>query len=146
MPERSCFRTPFESQSVKYSKTVLKFERQLFDPHFSSVWDESSWKTSLLERSVVSGRFANTLTANHKYSCHNTEKFQQPVQMQLSKKTNSCLLKFYHFLEIYIKIWVFGKKTERHSLNNSEIIDSKKQGYLNAWKVLFQNTLQKPTG
>ena len=42
------------------------------------------------------------------------------------------------FLDLLCK-----KKNELHSLNISEIIDSEERGYLNAWKILFQNTPRK---
>ena len=37
---------------------------------------------------------------------------------------------------------IFKKKGESSSLNISEIIDSKRGDYLNAWKALLQNSFR----
>ena len=37
---------------------------------------------------------------------------------------------------------IFKKKGEFSSLSISEIIDSKRGGYLNAWKALLQNSFR----
>ena len=37
---------------------------------------------------------------------------------------------------------IFKKKGESSSLNISEIIDSKKGGYLSAWKALLHNSFR----
>ena len=37
---------------------------------------------------------------------------------------------------------IFKKKEESSSLSISEIIDSKRGGYLNAWKALLQNSFR----
>ena len=39
----------------------------------------------------------------------------------------------------------FEKKHQFHTLNASQVIDSEKCGYLNAWKLLFRNTLPEST-
>ena len=39
----------------------------------------------------------------------------------------------------------FENEDQLHSLNISEVIDSEKCGYLNARKLLFQNTLRGST-
>ena len=39
----------------------------------------------------------------------------------------------------------FAKKRQAYKLNISEVIDSEKYGYLNAQKLLFQNTLREST-
>ena len=39
----------------------------------------------------------------------------------------------------------FEKKDQRYTLNIWEVIDSEKCGYLNAQKLLFQNTLPEST-
>ena len=41
---------------------------------------------SLLVISKILGLFVNTLTADDKYSFHNSENLREPFQMQLSKK------------------------------------------------------------
>lgn len=47
--------------------------------------------------------------------------------------------------EMYIKFWLFRKNDDPNSLSISEIIESKRLGYLNVWKFLFQGTLQQST-
>ena len=37
---------------------------------------------------------------------------------------------------------IFNKKGESSSLSTSEIIDSKRGGYLSAWKALLQNSFR----
>ena len=86
MSQRLSFRTPFGSQRYSGSKTALKSARQNFYPIVSSSRDILSWKVSLLVRSEILGLFVNTLTADYKYSCHNTENFLQQIQIALSRK------------------------------------------------------------
>ena len=49
---------------------------------------------------------------------------------------------FYCVSEIYKKWRLFLKKGESFSLSISEIIDSKRGGYLSAWKALLQNSFR----
>ena len=59
------------------------------------------------------------------------ECLEQPIQMQLSQKVD----KFFQFLFAFPKCRSnfehFEKKFERHTCCISEVIDSKKRGYLN---------------
>ena len=68
--------------------------------------------------------------------------FMQQVQMPLSLKQ----MIFSGFLITFLKsTWNgehFQKKGESSSLSLSEIIDSKRGGYLNAWKALLQNSFR----
>ena len=61
------------------SQALLKSARQHVYPKFASILYRLSWKTSLLVRSEILGLFVNTFTADDKYSCHNREKFLEPV-------------------------------------------------------------------
>ena len=86
--------------------------------------------------------FLNTLTADYKYSRRNMQTFAQAVQTPLSLKQNPFSGIFIAFLR---SIWNgehFQKKGESSSLSISEIIDSKRSGYLSAWKALPQNTFR----
>ena len=86
--------------------------------------------------------FLNTLTAEYKYSSRNMHTFAQPVQTPLSWKQNPFSRFFIAFLK---SIWngeLFQKKRESSSLSISEIIDSKRGGYLSAWKALLQNSFR----
>ena len=46
------------------------------------------------------------------------------------------------FWNLYEMENIFQKKGESSSLFISEIIDSKRGGYLNAWKAFLQNTFR----
>ena len=55
-------------------------------------------------------------------------------------KTKDFFFIFYCVSDIYMKWRTFSKKGESSSLSISEIIDSKRGGYLSAWKALLQNS------
>ena len=58
-------------------------------------------------------------------------------------KTKAFFPIFYCVSEIYMKCRTFSKKKRKSSsLCISEIIDSKRGGYLNAWKALLQNSFR----
>ena len=101
-----------------------------------------SSKKSVLVRSKILGLFVNTLTAEYMYSGRNMQTFTQQVQTPLSLKQKT----FSGFLIAFLKsIWNgqhFEKKGESSSLSISEIIDSKRGGYLSAWKALLQNSFR----
>ena len=87
--------------------------------------------------------FVNTLTAEYTYSRRNMQTFTQQVQTPLSLKQKT----FSGFFNAFLKsIWngehFQKKKRESSSLSISEIIDSKRGGYLNAWKALLQNSFR----
>ena len=111
MPESSCFRTPFESQRVHGSQTLLKSARQHFSPTFAIVQDKLNLKTSLLVRSKILGLFGNTLTADHMYSRHYWEKFPQHVQTSLYQKPKKFSQIFIEFLQSKKNLSHFDKKT-----------------------------------
>ena len=91
-----------------------------------------SWKKSALVRSKILGLFVNTLTAEHTYSGRNMKILTQQVQTPLSLKQKT----FSGFLLAFLKSTLngehFQKKAESSSLSISEIIDSKRGGYLSA--------------
>ena len=84
--------------------------------------------------------FLNTLTAECTYSSRNMQTFTQENQTPLSLKQKPFSGFFIAFLK---SIWngehFFKKKKESSSLSISEIIDSKRGGYLSASKALLQN-------
>ena len=84
MHNRSSFRTPFGSQFVNGSQTLLKTGREHIYPTYSLFSHTQSWRTSLLVRSGILGLFFNTLIADAKYSHHNAGNLEQPVQIHLS--------------------------------------------------------------
>ena len=104
--------------------------------------DKLSWKKSALVRSKILRPFLDTLTAEYTYSRRNMQTLTQQVQTPLSlkQKTFSGF-----FLTFHKSTWNgehFQKKGESSSLSISEIIDSKRGGYLSAWKALLQNSFQ----
>ena len=88
------------------------------------------------------GLFVNTLTAEYTYSRRNMQTFTQQVQTQLSLKQKSFSGFFIAFQKFIWHGEHFQKKGESSSFSNSEIIDSKRGGYLSAWKALLQNSFR----
>ena len=76
------------------------------------------------------------------YSGRNMETFMQQVQTPSSLKQKT----FSGFIIAFLKsTWNgehFQKKGESSSLSISEIIESKRSGYLSAWKALLQNSFR----
>ena len=100
---------------------------------------------SALVRSKILGLFVKTLTAEYTYSGGNMQTLTQLVQTPLSLKPKTFSRFFIAFLE---SIWNgehFQKKGESSSLSISEIINSKRGGYLSAWKALLQNSFRFST-
>ena len=97
---------------------------------------------SALVRSKILGLFLNTLTAEYTYYRRNMETFTQQVQTPLSLKQKT----FSGFVIAFLKsTWnweYFQKKGGSSSLSISEIIDSKRGGYLSAWEALLQNSFR----
>ena len=104
--------------------------------------DKLSWKKSALVRSKILGLFNNTFTAESTYSRRNMQTFPQQVQKPLSLKQKTFSGFFIAFLKFTWKGEHFEKKGESSSLRISEIIDSKRRGYLSAWKALLQNSFR----
>ena len=66
----------------------------------------------------------------------------QQVQTHLSLKQKTFSGFFIAFLKSTWNGEHFQKKGESSSLSVSEIIDSKRAGYLSAWKALLQNSFR----
>ena len=86
--------------------------------------------------------FLNTLTAEYMNSGRNMQTFTQQVQTPLSLKQNPFSWFFTAFLKSTWNGGHFQKKGESSSLSISEIINSKRGGYLSAWKALLQNSFR----
>ena len=82
---RSFFRTPFGNQRVNGFQTPLKVARHHYYPLFPWFPGELSWKKTALLWSKILRLFANTLTADDKYSCRNMQNFLQQLQTLLSE-------------------------------------------------------------
>ena len=93
-----------------------------------------SWKKSALVRSKILGLFVNTLTAEYTYSRRNmqTSDATQHIQTPLSLKQKTFSGFFIVFLKSTSNREHFQEKGESSSLSISEIIDSKRGGYLSA--------------
>ena len=82
------------------------------------------------------------MTGEYTYSRRNMQTFTQEVQTPLSVKQKT----FSGFFIVFLKsTWNgehFQKKGESSSLSISEIIDSKRGGYLSALKALLQNSFR----
>ena len=79
------------------------------------------------------------MTAEYMYSGRNMQTFMQQVQTPLSLKQKTFSGFFIAFLKSTWNGEHFQKKGESSSLSISEIIASKRGGYLSAWKALPQN-------
>ena len=86
--------------------------------------------------------FLSTLTAEYKYSRRNMQSFAQQVQTPLSLQQKALSRFLIAFLKSTWNGEHFQKKGESSSLSISEIIDSKRGGYLNALKALLQNSFR----
>ena len=97
---------------------------------------------SSLVRSKILGLFVNTLTAEYTYSRRNMKPFTQHIETPLSLKQKTFSEFFIAFLKSTWNGEHFQKKGESFSLSICEIIDSKRSGYLSAWKALLQNSFR----
>ena len=86
--------------------------------------------------------FLNTFSTEYNYSRRNMQTFTQPVQTPLSLKQKTFCRFFIAFLKSKWNWEHFQKKGESSKLSISEIIDSKRGGYLIAWKALPQNSFR----
>ena len=84
----------------------------------------------------------NTLTAEYTYSRRNMQTFMQQVQTPLSLNQKIFSGFFIAFLKSTWNGEHFEKKGESSSLSISDIIDSKRGGYLSAWNALNQNSFR----
>ena len=91
------------------------------------------------------GLFVNTLTAEYTYSRRNMQTFTQQVQTPLSLKQKSFSGFFIAFQKFIWNGEHFRKKGESSKLSVSEIINSKRGGYLSAWIDILQNSFRKLT-
>ena len=109
---------------------MLKSARHYYYSIFPWIWDKFSWKKSALVRSKILGLFVNTLTAEYKYSRRNMKTLTQQVETKFPLKQKTFSKFFIAFLKSTWNGEHFQKKGESSSLSISEIIDSKRGGYL----------------
>ena len=101
LSKEQCFRTPFVSQHVKESQTLLKSAWEHFHHIFSLLWQSLTWKMSPLVICSILGAFRNTLTANDKYPCSGLWRLSNPIQMQLSLKPKIFSVFFNYFWNLH---------------------------------------------
>ena len=82
------------------------------------------------------------MTAEYTYSRRNMQTLTQQVQTSLSLKQKTFSGFFIAFLKATWNGEHFHEKEESSSLSISEIIDSKRGGYLSALKALLQNSFR----
>ena len=87
------------------------------------------------------GLFGKTLTADHMNSPLSKDESLQQVQTPLSPKGKLFRQNPLEFFKSTSNFAPFERKDQFHSSNILEVIESKKCGYLNARRLLFQNTL-----
>ena len=109
------FRTSFDSQHVKVSKTLAKSPSEQFYHIFAWFWGKLIWKTSPLLMSEILVLFINILKADGKYPGQYCEKLWIPIQMQLSEKPKIFDQFFVPFLEPTSNFKHFQKKDDGHS-------------------------------
>ena len=128
---KSCFRTPFGNQRIDWFQTPLKVVRHNYYPFFPIIPGKLSWKKSDLFWSSMLRLFANTLTADGKYSCRIMQNFLPQLQTLLSIKRKTLSRFFIAFLKCAWNLQDFKKKNERPSLIIAEIIVSERGCYWN---------------
>ena len=97
---QSCgFRTPYGSQRVNGSQSLMKSSRDHFCNIVSLIWEQLSCNEMLLVRCEILERFLNTMTTDDNISCGNRNNFAQQIQMQLSQQSKRFSGVFFVFLE-----------------------------------------------
>ena len=96
---RSYFRTPFGNQRVSGFQTPLKVARHHYYPFSPWISGKLGWKKTALLWSKILRLFVNTLNADAKYSCRNTQNFLQQLQTLLSQKRKTFSGFFIPFLK-----------------------------------------------
>ena len=107
---RSCFRRPFGNQRVKGFQTPLKVARHHYYPFSSWIPGKLSWKKTALLWSKILRLFANTFTADGKYSCRNMQNFWQQFQTLLSQKQKTLSGFFLHFWNVHEIYYILKKR------------------------------------
>ena len=123
---KSCFRTPFCNQRVNGFQTQLKVATNHYYPFFPWISGKLSWKKTVLLWLKILRLFVNTLTADDKYSCRNTQNFLQQLQTLLSEKRKTFSGFFIVFLKCTWNLEHFGTNDECPRLIISEIIVSER--------------------
>ena len=137
--ERGCYWNVYQvllqnticNQRVNGFQTPLKVARNHYYPFFLWISGKLCWKMTALLWSKILRVFANTLTADDKYSCRNMQNFLQKIQTLLSRKRKTLSRFFIAFLKCAWNLKHFEKKDDFPSLIISEIIVSERGCYWN---------------
>ena len=111
MSEKLRFRTPCDSQHATGSQILLKSARRHFYHIFPSQWGNFTSKMSLLVISEILVLFINTLNTYEKFSLCNRQSWEQPIQMQLSKKQKTFSKFFAPFLKSTLNFELFDSQS-----------------------------------
>ena len=128
---KSCFRTPFGNQCINWFQTPLKVASHHYYPFSPWISGKLSWKKTPLLWLKILRLFANTLTADDKYSCRNMQNFLQQLQRLLSQKGKTDSWFFIEILKCAWNLEHFEIKNESPSLIIAEIIVSERDCYWN---------------
>ena len=128
---QSRFRTPFDSEHVKASQTLMKSAWQHFYHTFCLLLAKYSWNKFLLVIFQPLGLFVKTLIADDKYSLRNGEKLQEPIQMQLFKNLKTFSQHFAQFVQSTSKLKHFEKKDDPRSVCILEVTHCERHRYTN---------------
>ena len=128
---RSSFRTPFGNQRLNGFQTPLKVARHQYYPFFPWISGKLGWEKTTLLWLKIFRLFANTLTADDKYSCRNMQNFLQQLQTLLYEKRKTFSGFFIEIVKCVWNLQHFEKKDGSPSLNISDIIVSDRGCYWN---------------
>ena len=143
MPEAPPWKHAFEVNELTGPKHCWNVSRWWFYANFLLMSHDLRTERFLWVRPEILGLCFNRLTIHHMYSRLNREIFLQLVRTQLSQKPEIFFAIFIGFLK---STWIFEhfeRKDELHHLNISEVVDTEECGFLNARKLLLQNTVLK---
>ena len=136
---------PFEVNELTGRKHCRNVLYACFYANFPLMSEKSSMKRFLLVRLQVLGLCFNRLTGDHVYSRLSREVSPKLVRTQLCQKPKTFSAIFIAFFKSTSNFEHFEKEDELHSLNISEVIDTKECGFLSTGKLLLQKTLLNST-
>ena len=99
----------------------------------------------VLVRSEFLGQFANTWTADFKYSRYNRENIWQKDPMQISRKPKTFSEFSIAFLKSTLNFLYFQRKDQSQILSITEIINCETGSYLNVQKTIIHATFLQTT-
>ena len=94
MSGRSRFRTPFGSQRINGSQSLVKSASPYFNTIVPSFWDKLGCQKMLLVRFETLAIFLNIMTTDDEICRYNRDDFAQQIQMQLSQQLKQISLFF----------------------------------------------------